>query len=259
MHSIMQSAAPTDVRLFNGSLDSLLKQTARPKGGPLLLVTPNLDHLRLLGRTPAFRRAYASADLIVNDSRFLDRYFLRGNALCAPGSDIVSPFLQQLSPSSRICVVGYTDNVKFMIAKAFPDLAFSFVQPSMGYIFRRQERLSLIKQVLELDPDIVLVCTGAPQSEIFAAQLKRATERNMSILCCGSALHFLTGEKKRSSKTISNLGMEWAFRFLNEAHTRKRYLYDSLFLLTKLNSFVTFRMHGRASFGRYRLNVYRAN
>ncbi|SHJ85414.1 N-acetylglucosaminyldiphosphoundecaprenol N-acetyl-beta-D-mannosaminyltransferase [Bradyrhizobium lablabi] len=259
MRFTMQSATPTDVRLFNGSLDSLLKQTARPEGGPLLLVTPNLDHLRLLWRTPAFRRAYASADLIVNDSRFLDKYFLRGNALCAPGSDIVPTFLGQLNPSSRVCVVGFTENVKSEITKAFPGLAFSFVQPSMGYILRHQERLMLVKRVLEFNPDIVLVCTGAPQSEIFAAQLKRATEKNMSILCCGSALHFLTGEKKRSSETLRNLGMEWAFRFFHEAHTRKRYLYDSLFLFTKLSSFVTFRLNGSASFGRYRLNAHRAN
>jgi N-acetylglucosaminyldiphosphoundecaprenol N-acetyl-beta-D-mannosaminyltransferase len=249
----------TDVVLFSGSLDSLLQRTTKPSRGPLLLVTPNLDHLRLLGRIPAFRRAYASADLIVNDSKFLDRYFLRGNALCAPGSDIVPSFLQQLGPSFRVCVVGFTEAVKSAITKAFPHLAFSFVQPSMGYILRHQERLSLVERILKLNPDIVLVCTGAPQSEIFAAQLKRSTDKNISILCCGSALQFLTGEKKRSSKRISNLGMEWAFRFFHEAHTRRRYVYDSLFLLTRLSSFVTFRMNGRASFGPYRLNVYPAN
>jgi N-acetylglucosaminyldiphosphoundecaprenol N-acetyl-beta-D-mannosaminyltransferase len=254
-----RASRSTDVRYFNGSLDSLLQQTARPSSGPLLVVTPNLDHLRLLARTASFRRAYASADLIVNDSKFLDRYFLRGNALCAPGADIVPPLLQQLRPSSRICVVGFTETVESEITKAFPYLAFSFVQPSMGYILKHDERHSLVERILKLNPDIVLVCTGAPQSEIFAAQLKHATDRNMSILCCGSALHFLTGEKKRSPKRVSNLGMEWAFRFFHEGHTRKRYLYDSFFLLTKLNSFVTFRMSGRASLGRYRLNVYPAS
>jgi N-acetylglucosaminyldiphosphoundecaprenol N-acetyl-beta-D-mannosaminyltransferase len=252
----LSSAVPsTDVRYFNGSLESLLQQTARPSNGPLLLVTPNLDHLRLLARTASFRRAYASADLVVNDSRFLDRCFLRGNALCVPGADIVPLVLQQLRPSSGVCVVGFTETVKSVITKAFPYLAFSFVQPSMGYILKHDERLSLVERILKLNPDIVLVCTGAPQSEIFAAQLKRATDRNMSIICCGSALHFLTGEKKRSPKRVSNLGMEWAFRFFHEGHTRKRYLFDSLFLLTKLSSFVAFRMSGRASLGPYQLRL----
>jgi exopolysaccharide biosynthesis WecB/TagA/CpsF family protein len=256
--SKLQYADPehlTNLRFFNGSLDSLIESATRPSDGPLLVVTPNLDHLRLLERTMAFRKAYSIADLIVNDSKFLDRYFLRGSALCAPGSDIVPSLLQLLPVSSRVCVVGFTETVRATMTKAFPNLVLSFVQPSMGYILNHRERVSLVGQILEFDPNFVLVCTGAPQSEVFAAQLKRATKRNMSIICCGSALHFLTGEKKRSPRTMSNLGMEWAFRFLSESHTRKRYLYDSIFLLLNLGSFVTFRKSGRTSFGRYRLNA----
>ena len=215
--------------------------------GAGLIVTPNLDHLRLLSRSRALRRTYASADVIVNDSRFLDRLAYRGRALCLPGSELAPELLARLEPGSRTVVVGADQAIHAFLAHSFPRLTFVFVQPSMGYIRHRDERRRLVREVLQARAACVFVCTGAPQSELFAAQLKRAG-CGATLLCCGSAFHFLSGAAERAPEPFRRAGAEWLWRFAHEARTRERYVADAAFLLRRLPAFVALRLTGRARF-----------
>jgi N-acetylglucosaminyldiphosphoundecaprenol N-acetyl-beta-D-mannosaminyltransferase len=219
-----------------------------------LIVTPNLDHLRLLGLSKALRRAYAQADVILNDSRFLDRLAIRGAVLCVPGSELAPELLESLRPGSRICMIGGTPQVQAFLAQAYPTLLFAFISPSMGYIRRRGERRAIADQVLASAPDCVFVCTGAPQSELFAAQLKRAG-CTATLLCCGSAFNFLAGAASRAPRALRLLGAEWLWRFVREARTRKRYLADAVFLLANLRVLDELRRTGHGRFANYMITV----
>jgi N-acetylglucosaminyldiphosphoundecaprenol N-acetyl-beta-D-mannosaminyltransferase len=233
--------------LYQGDATSLEAQTATG-----LIVTPNLDHLRLLTLSAALRRAYAKADVVLNDSRFLDRLALRGRALCLPGSDLAPAMLAALAPGGRVAVIGGDPAVQAYLANAFAAIDFVFLEPSMGYIQRRSERRALVAAALAAAPQIVFVCTGAPRSELLAAQLKRAGYLG-AILCCGSAFHFLAGAKRRAPKVFQRLGAEWLWRFASEAATRRRYLGDALFLLRHAGAFLRLRRKGQSGFGSYRL------
>lgn len=236
-------------RLYGGDAASL---EARAAVG--LIVTPNLDHLRLLTLSAALRRAYAAADVVVNDSRFLDRLALRGQALCLPGSDLAPAMLEARTPGACIAVIGGDPWVQTYLAKRFASLDFVFLNPSMGYIQRRAERRAIVAAVLSAAPQIVFICTGAPRSELLAAQLKRAGYAG-DMLCCGSAFHFLAGAKRRAPKTFQRLGAEWLWRFISEAATRRRYIADALFLLRHAWAFVRLRQRGEAQFGPYGLSA----
>lgn len=244
------SAAPhprLDVTLFRGSLDEL---ATRPegKGRGRLIVTPNLDHLRMLSCVRAFRRAYASADVVLNDSRALDRAFIRGRAFVLTGADLAPQMLDRLAPGAVVYTVGYTPGVEAAMRRAYPTLDLRFLNPSMGYIRRRAERRDIVRQVLAANPDCVFVTTGAPQSEIFAAQLKRAG-CDADILCCGSGLLFLAGESSRAPAWVQKRGGEWLWRCIREPRTRKRYARDLAFLIRALPTFLRVRRRGAANFG----------
>ncbi len=218
------------------------------------IVTPNLDHLRLLTLSAALRRAYAEADVVLNDSRFLDRLAVQGRALCLPGSDLAPAMLDALQPGARVVVIGGDAQVQSYLARAFAALAFVFLNPSMGYIQRRSERRAIVATALAAAPQIVFVCTGAPRSELLAAQLKRAGYTG-AILCCGSAFHFLAGAKPRAPKAFQRFGAEWLWRFTTEAATRRRYIADALFLLRHAGAFLRLRQRGQARFGSYILSA----
>ena len=240
---------PPTFSLYRGQAASL---GARSATG--LIVTPNLDHLRLLTRSAALRRAYATADIVLNDSRFLDRLALQGRALCLPGSDLAPAMLSALKTSARVAVIGGDAGVQAYLAKTFAGLDFVFLNPSMGYIQRRSERRAIVAATLAAEPQIVFVCTGAPRSELLAAQLKRAGYAG-AILCCGSAFHFLSRAKRRAPKALRRVGAEWLWRFASEAATRRRYLADAVFLLRHAGAFLRLRRRGEARFGPYNLSL----
>jgi N-acetylglucosaminyldiphosphoundecaprenol N-acetyl-beta-D-mannosaminyltransferase len=234
-------------RLYQGEAASLLAQHT-----PGLIVTPNLNHLRLLSRCAAFRRAYALADVVLNDSRFLDLLVLHRAALCLPGADLAPAMLSALSDGARVAVIGGDTAVQTFLAQTFSTLDFTFVTPSMGYIKRRKERREIAAVVLAANPQVVFICTGAPQSELMAAQLKRAG-CGAAILCCGSAFNFLSGSKRRAPKVLQHLGAEWLWRFALEASTRRRYPADAFFLLRNIGAFLSLFRGGQARFGSYSL------
>lgn len=232
-------------RLYGGEPESMVAG---------LIVTPNLDHLRLLALSAALRRAYAEADVVLNDSRFLDRLALRGRSLCWPGSDLAPAMLTALAPGARVVMIGGGPAVQAYLVDAFSTLDIAFLEPSMGYIHRRAERRALVAAALAAAPEIVFVCTGAPRSELMAAQLKRAGYTG-AILCCGSAFHFLAGAKPRAPKAFQRFGAEWLWRFTTEAATRRRYIADALFLLRHAGAFLRLRRRGQARFGSYILSA----
>jgi N-acetylglucosaminyldiphosphoundecaprenol N-acetyl-beta-D-mannosaminyltransferase len=242
---------PFDFVLFRGTLDQL---ATRPpgRGSGRLIVTPNTDHLRLLTRSRTFRRAYAAADVVLNDSRALDRTFIGGTAFCLTGTDLTPEMLKRLAPGAVVFSVGCTPEVEAAMCAAYPALDLRFLNPSMGYIRKRAERRAIVAAILAADPACVFVSTGAPQSEIMAAQLKRAG-CDADILCCGSGLLFLAGSTPRAPVWLQNLGGEWFWRFLLEPRTRKRYARDALFLLANLPALLELRRTGVARFTGFRL------
>jgi exopolysaccharide biosynthesis WecB/TagA/CpsF family protein len=242
--------------LFRGTMDEL---ATRPPGAGTgrLIVTPNLDHLRLLTRSRTFRRAYATADLVLNDSRAIDRAFVRGRAFVLTGTDLTPEMLKRLKPGATVFSIGCTAEVEAAMRQAYPCLDLRFLNPSMGYIRKRAERRQIVRTVLAANPACVFVSTGAPQSEIMAAQIKRAG-CDADILCCGSGLLFLAGSTPRAPLWMQMRGGEWLWRFLVEPRTRKRYIRDAGFLLQALPSFLELRRSGAARFSGYGLACRRA-
>jgi N-acetylglucosaminyldiphosphoundecaprenol N-acetyl-beta-D-mannosaminyltransferase len=241
--------------LFQGTMDEL---ATRPPGagGGRLIVTPNVDHLRMLTYSRTFRRAYATADLVLNDSRALDHAFVRGRAFVLTGTDLTPEMLKRLEPGATVYSIGCTPEVEAAMREAYPGLDLRFHNPSMGYIKKRAERRDIVRQVMAARPACVFVSTGAPQSEVFAAQLKRA-DCDADILCCGSGLLFLAGSTPRAPLWMQMRGGEWLFRFLVEPRTRKRYARDLLFLMRCLPRFLQLRWKGAADFGSFCLACQR--
>ena len=203
-----------------------------PVGRPRLIVTPNLDHWRLLHRSAAFRAAYRAAAVVLNDSRFLRRALWDADVPTLPGADLALRMLDATPAGAGVLVVGCPPGVEAWMRARRPDLRVRGVEPSRGYVFKRSERRALAALARELRPDRIFVCTGAPQSEVVAAGLLRAIDHPCDLLCCGAALQFAAGLKPRAPAAVQALGLEWAWRLASEPHTRTRYLLDALFLLT---------------------------
>ena len=244
-----RASARNDLRLYGGAVDDILTRR-RAGDGPRLIVTPNLDHWRLLSHSRAFRRAYDAAAIVLNDSRFLSKSVFGRDTLTVPGSELVLMMLAAAPAGAKVLVIGCPPAVADFLARSRPDLTFQSVEPSQGFIFMRAERRALAALAAASRPDRILVCTGAPRSEVMAHQLVRALDHACDILCCGAGLQFAAGLKARAPAWMRRLGAEWLWRLTLERHTRGRYLMDALYLVSQRRALGRLKRERRTRLGR---------
>lgn len=238
------------LRLYGGATSDILTRR-RASDGPRMIVTPNLDHWRLLDRSRAFRAAYSAATIVVNDSRFLMKTVFGRAATTLPGSELVLMMLDAAPTATCVLVIGCPRPVREFLSRRRSDLVFDHLEPSFGFVFRRAERRAIVEHAQATAPDRIFVCVGAPQSEVLAHQLQRRLTHGCDILCCGAGLQFAAGLKSRAPGWMQRSGLEWAWRAGREPHTRLRYLLDALFLAAKAPALARLRGEGRASLARY--------
>jgi N-acetylglucosaminyldiphosphoundecaprenol N-acetyl-beta-D-mannosaminyltransferase len=77
--------------------------------------------------------------------------------------------------------------------------------------------------IVESDPDVIWLAIGTPKQDILASGL--ASEIPKNFFCIGAAVNFVSGSVRESPKLLSNLGLEWFFRFIQEPRRLwRRYL-----------------------------------
>ncbi len=209
----------------------------RPAGGPALLVTPNINHLRLLRRSD-FASAYRSAALVCADGFPLVIYArLRGLAL--PGRVTGCDIFTQLVRDAR-----FAEEHVFLVVESMVTAAAARVWADQRGLADRAkivvavERLAqderaqrLLAEAIRAHATTILVMgLGAPASEIFVHRHRDLLPPCWA-LCIGQALRVETGLVARAPYLWRVLGLEWAWRMRQEpVRLGVRYLRDVLWL-----------------------------
>ena len=217
------------------------------EGYGTMIVTPNVDHMRLLRVDEKFRSIYAQATHVFCDSfplSLLSRARLgsKGIGERVAGADLVPELLSNLSLSStreiRIAVVGSSSPAIAKLEELFesnlPNLKLVYGYP--GYVSTTPKEIAsaIAEPLIKSKPDLLLVCLGAPKQEYFGI-LARELLPTTAILCVGAAVDFYTGTKKRAPIWVRRIGFEWLHRVFSEpGRLFKRYLvgFRELILLT---------------------------
>jgi N-acetylglucosaminyldiphosphoundecaprenol N-acetyl-beta-D-mannosaminyltransferase len=207
--------------------DSLLAKIFDERsGGPVIVVTPNIQHLHLIRRLRRFEMAVNAADYVIPDGwpiscslRML--YGDRRGRLA--GSDFAMDVVKEAeSRGASVAIIGGAD---------------STLNAAYRVLERRFERLRLIRPLenpklpelptidsLELlsecfggeRPDVLLFCFGAPKSELHAIEGRNLLTGIGSVLCVGATVDFIAGTKVRAPGIVQRLGLEWLFRLIQE-------------------------------------------
>jgi N-acetylglucosaminyldiphosphoundecaprenol N-acetyl-beta-D-mannosaminyltransferase len=182
-----------------------------------VVVTPNINHLRLVQTSQEARDAVAQADLqladgwpIVAASRMLGVPLPERIA----GIDLVDQLVSSETEFSVAILGGPSDAAAKLAELAgrhnrvalVDDLAPGWDDPT-----RRRELDSRLK---DASPNLTFVGIGAPRQELLAHELKMVVSG--PIICCGAAVEVLAGVRPRAPRVLQRVGLEWAFRLAIE-------------------------------------------
>jgi exopolysaccharide biosynthesis WecB/TagA/CpsF family protein len=192
-----------------------------PSGGPNLVVTPNIDHVRLL-RRPAFVAACRSARLVCPDGFPVLAYArLRGLKVArrVTGCEIFSELAGHAAlPSKRLLVVVESLATEQAVISWAQRLGLSRVhvitaQQGLERDLPAQRRLA--GAIRLATPDILVMTLGAPVSEVFVHQ-NRDILPNCWALCVGQAVRVHLGLVQRAPSWWQLVGLEWLWRITQE-------------------------------------------
>ncbi len=230
------------IKFMNTELDNLtmgeaLEEIERliQRNLPAYVVTPNVDHIVRLEQGGAFAEAYRNADLILTDGMpllWISRWYGTPIKEKISGSDLF-PKLCELAAKKGYTMffLGAAEGVAAKAAdnmtKEYPGLSVvGTYSPPFGFE-KFPEELQKIEQIVTAaHPQILIAALGCPKQECFLFENRKRLNVPVS-LGLGATLDFAAGNVKRAPKWMSEHGLEWLFRLIQEPKRMgKRYLVD---------------------------------
>ena len=221
----------------------ILAEIRRGRGG--WVVTPNLDHLRVLSRQPSLLRIASEANLLIADGMPLVwASRLQGTPLPArvPGSDLILSLTAAAAHAglSVFLLGGSTGTAEAavpILKRRFPGLRVAGVLcPPMGFDDDPAQMIEIFSTVVAARPDIVYSCFGFPKQEWVIQQLRQSLPATW-FLGLGGSLSMITGELPRAPGWMRKTGLEWMHRMaLEPRRLFKRYIVQDLPFAARLFS-----------------------
>ena len=137
------------------------------------------------------------------------------------GSDLVPKLCQVAAERGyTVFIVGGKDGVAVRAREKLEERfkgvrVLGTYSPPFGFEEDREEIERLNREISAAGPDIVVVCLGCPKQEKWVYENYRKYDGTVSI-CAGATVDFLAGSVKRAPAWMSDHGLEWFYRFMQE-------------------------------------------
>ena len=100
--------------------------------------------------------------------------------------------------------------------------------PPFGFEKNEIERKKINEMISNAHPDILVACFGCPKQEKWIYENYQKYDAKVSV-CAGATVDFLAGNVRRAPRWMSDHGLEWFYRFLQEPKRMfKRYFVDDM-------------------------------
>ncbi|MGF1514415.1 MAG: WecB/TagA/CpsF family glycosyltransferase [Elainellaceae cyanobacterium] len=231
---------PKQVEILDIPIDSLswLELLAKLKDGGIVF-TPNVDHIVKLQRDPEFFRAYQAATYRTCDSQVLmyaSRFLGTPIREKISGSDLFPAFYKYYADDEDITIFllgaaeGVAEEARRRINETVGrNMVVQAHSPSYGFEKDEQECQEIINLINASKATVLAVGVGAPKQEKWIYKYKDCFDHAKLIMAIGATIDFEARKVARSPEWVSALGIEWAFRMINEPKRLwRRYLIDDL-------------------------------
>jgi N-acetylglucosaminyldiphosphoundecaprenol N-acetyl-beta-D-mannosaminyltransferase len=216
-------------------LDRIFASLEWGRGG--WVITCNLEILRQYREDAELRPLFERADMVVADGMPLvwaSRLARDPVPERVAGSSMIFPLCGMAALGRRSVYFlggnpGTADAAARVLQQRYPGLEIAGSHcPPFGFEQRPEEIQRIRAKLLATNPDIVLVCLGAPKQEHLIDLLRRDLP-GAWFLGLGISFGFVSGEVRRAPLRLQNLGLEWLHRMAQEPERlARRYLVDGI-------------------------------
>ena len=217
-----------DLLTFEKAINCVLENIKNNKG--MQIVTINPEIIELANKNQEYAQIINNAELIIPDGSGIKLALkLKGiKQEQIPGIDFTKRLIEKCSENNlSIALVGAKEEV---IQKTVNNLQQELQNINICYYrngyFSDSEENSIINEICEKKPNLILAALGAPKQEIF---LTKCREKLNNSICIGVGGSFdvWAGYVARAPEIYRKLGCEWIYRTLNQPQRIKR-IYKTL-------------------------------
>ena len=210
------------------------------------VVAVNVDVIMKIEQDEELKTITNEADMVLTDGKpliWISKLKKAPIKEKISGSDLV-PKLCELSDKKgyTIFILGGKDGIaeqaKKKLESQYKNIRIVGVySPKFGFENDKKELTKINSMINKKKPDLLFVCLGCPKQEKWIYNHINEYDAKVSI-CAGATVDFLAGNMKRAPKWMSNCGLEWFYRFLQEPKRLfKRYFIDDIKILKLLRKY----------------------
>lgn len=215
-------------------------------GKKTYVVAINVDVVMKIENDAYLKKVVDKADMVLVDGKPLVWISgIHGKPLKAKisGSDLVPQLCNVAAKKGySIFIIGGKDGIaeqaKKRLEDELPDIKIvGTYAPPFGFEKDGIELEKINKMISDVKPDVLIACFGCPKQEKWIYENYQKYDAKVSI-CAGATVDFLAGNVKRAPRWMSEHGLEWFYRFLQEPKRMfKRYFIDDVKIIKLIRKY----------------------
>lgn len=214
-------------------IDDCIKKNSKKS----YIVAINVDVMIKIEEDSHLKKIVDSADMVLIDGKplvWISKLLKTPVREKISGSDLV-PLVCKMSADKGHTMFfiggkdGIAEQAKVRLEKQYPEIKIvGTYAPEFGFEKNKEELNKINRIISGVKPDVLVVCFGCPKQEKFIYNNIDKYDAKVSI-CAGATIDFLAGNVKRAPQWMSNNGLEWFYRFMQEPKRLfKRYFIDDV-------------------------------
>ena len=218
--------------LTNNELDFLL-ENALNGSRPAMIVTPNPEMLLETQRYRWFHQLLNDFDISLPDGIGVvyAAAAVSGASISRhPGVDVLLRIARVCAfQKRRLLLIGGKNGVGEQAAERLwleqPSLQVRTLDPGIVMLGKQGNLIiseTIIQQINEIKPDVIVIALGAKKQEILARRIKQECQHVKLIIGVGGALDMLAEITPRAPLKMRKMGLEWLWRWKLQPRRIKR-------------------------------------
>ena len=229
---------------MNEALSAIDEMIASSKRSYVVAI--NVDVVMKIEDDPHLKKIVDEADMVLVDGKplvWISGWHGKLVKAKISGSDLV-PLLctKARDKGYSIFIIGGKDGIaeqaKKRLEYELPGIKIvGTYAPPFGFEKDEVELRKINKMISDAAPDLLIACFGCPKQEKWIYENYQKYDAKVSI-CAGATVDFLAGNVNRAPRWMSEHGLEWFYRFLQEPKRMfKRYFIDDVKIIKLIGKY----------------------